>query len=100
TVSTVTQTGGPPASPGSGGNLLEVDSLRIQYGGVIAIDAISFQIPRGSIVGLIGPNGAGKTSLVDGLTGAHRPAHGQVRFGGEDVTGNSAHSLARRGLTR
>jgi branched-chain amino acid transport system ATP-binding protein len=99
-VSTVMQTGEQPASPASGGNLLEVDSLRIQYGGVIAIDAISFQIPRGSIVGLIGPNGAGKTSLVDGLTGAHRPARGQVRFDGQDVTGDSAHSLARRGLTR
>ena len=74
--------------------------IRIQYGGVVAIDDVSFQIPRGSIVGLIGPNGAGKTSLVDGLTGAHRPSRGHVRFDGTDITGNSAHRLARRGMTR
>jgi branched-chain amino acid transport system ATP-binding protein len=99
-VSTVTQTGVPPAASTAGGDLLEVDALRIQYGGVVAIDDISFGIPQASIVGLIGPNGAGKTSLVDGLTGAHRPARGQVRFAGADVTGQSAHRLARLGLTR
>jgi branched-chain amino acid transport system ATP-binding protein len=99
-VSTVTQAGVPPASNAAGANLLEVDSLRIQYGGVVAIDDVSFNIRRGTIVGLIGPNGAGKTSLVDGLTGAHRPSSGHVRFDGTDITGQSAHRLARRGLTR
>jgi branched-chain amino acid transport system ATP-binding protein len=86
--------------PSADGPLLEVEDLRIQYGGVVAIDDISFSIRRGSIVGLIGPNGAGKTSLVDGLTGAHRPSGGRVRFDGADVTGHSAHRLARGGLTR
>jgi len=90
----------PTENTRAGANLLEVDALRIQYGGVVAIDDITFQIPRGSITGLIGPNGAGKTSLVDGLTGAHRPASGHVRFGGADVTGHPAHRLARAGLTR
>lgn len=91
---------GMPAVAAPGATLLEVDALRIQYGGVRAIDDVSFRIPSGSIVGLIGPNGAGKTSLVDGLTGAHRPASGHVRFDGVDVTGHTAHRLARRGLTR
>jgi branched-chain amino acid transport system ATP-binding protein len=99
-VSTATQPGAQPGDIGVGTSLLEVDALRIQYGGVIAIDDISFTIPRGSIVGLIGPNGAGKTSLVDGLMGAHRPSSGHVRFDGTDVTGQSAHRLARRGMTR
>jgi len=99
-VSAVTQAGGavelrPPAD-----NLLEVEGLRIQYGGVAAIADVGFKIPRGSIVGLIGPNGAGKTSLVDGLTGAVRPAAGRVLFNGADITGRSAHRLARSGLTR
>ena len=96
-MSTVTQTGEPPASAAAGGTLLEVDALRIQYGGVVAIDDISFKIPRGSIVGLIGPNGAGKTSLVDGLRARTAPSRGHVRFDGVDVTGHSAHRLARRG---
>jgi branched-chain amino acid transport system ATP-binding protein len=94
------QTGAEPANTAIGGPLLEVESLRIQYGGVVAIAGISFKIPRGQVVGLIGPNGAGKTSLVDGLTGAHRPSGGRVRFDGDDVTGHAAHRLARRGMTR
>ncbi len=99
-MSTVIETGVSSATTDARDYLLEVDDLRIQYGGVVAIDDISFKIPRGSIVGLIGPNGAGKTSLVDGLMGAHRPASGYVRFDGVDVTGHAAHRLAHRGMTR
>lgn len=80
--------------------LLKVDGLKIQYGGVKAIDDVSFQIWSGAVVGLIGPNGAGKTSLIDGLTGAVRPASGKVYFDGQDITGRPAHSLARLGMTR
>ena len=99
-MSTITEPGSQPEKTALSRPLLEVDALRIQYGGVVAIDDISFSIPRGSIVGLIGPNGAGKTSLVDGLMGAHRPTSGHVRFDGVDVTGHAAHRLARRGMTR
>jgi branched-chain amino acid transport system ATP-binding protein len=99
-MSTVTQAGTQPAATTTAEPLLEVDSLRIQYGGVVAIAEMSFKIPRGSIVGLIGPNGAGKTSLVDGLMGVHRPSAGRVRFDGTDVTGHAAHRLAHRGMTR
>jgi branched-chain amino acid transport system ATP-binding protein len=80
--------------------LLEVDELRVQYGGVVAVNDISFEIPEGSIVGLIGPNGAGKTTLVDALTGYVRPTRGHVRFAGSDVTGKPSHRLARAGLAR
>ena len=99
-MSTITQSGAQPDNSAAGAPLLEVEALRIQYGGVVAIDDISFKIPRGRVVGLIGPNGAGKTSLVDGLMGAHRPSGGRVRFDGVDVTGYAAHRLARRGMTR
>jgi branched-chain amino acid transport system ATP-binding protein len=89
------------AGPGPDANeLLQVRDLRVQYGGVVAIADMTFDIPRGSVVGLIGPNGAGKTSLVDALTGYVRPAAGAVRFEGQDVTGRSAHKLARAGLAR
>jgi branched-chain amino acid transport system ATP-binding protein len=80
--------------------LLEVDGLRVQYGGVVAVEDASFQIAPGSIVGLIGPNGAGKTTLIDALTGYHRPTTGRVRFREQDVTGKRPHVLARAGLTR
>ena len=90
----------PPARPSGAGSLLEVSGLRVQYGGVVAIDDVSFAIPRGKVVGLIGPNGAGKTSLVDALTGYVRPAAGVVRFGGREIVGWRAHRLARLGLAR
>ncbi|HEX3978893.1 MAG TPA: ABC transporter ATP-binding protein [Solirubrobacteraceae bacterium] len=91
--------------PGAGADpsadaLLHVRDLRVQYGGVVAIDEMTFDIPRGSVVGLIGPNGAGKTSLVDALTGYVRPARGRVDFAGAEVTGHAAHRLAREGLAR
>ncbi|HEY2601593.1 MAG TPA: ABC transporter ATP-binding protein [Thermoleophilaceae bacterium] len=80
--------------------LLDVSGLRVQYGGVVAVDDASFEIPQGAIVGLIGPNGAGKTTLIDALTGYHRPTRGRVRFGDTEVTGKRPHVLARAGLTR
>jgi branched-chain amino acid transport system ATP-binding protein len=78
-MSAVAQPGQPPDGTTAAGSLLDIERLRVQYGGVIAIDEITFQIPRGSVVGLIGPNGAGKTSLVDALTGYVRPARGRAR---------------------
>jgi branched-chain amino acid transport system ATP-binding protein len=89
-----------PASGADNAPLLEVERLRVQYGGVVAVDDVSFEIPAGSIVGLIGPNGAGKTTMIDALTGYHRPARGSVRFRGSAVTGHRPHTLARAGLTR
>ncbi|HEY7632754.1 MAG TPA: ABC transporter ATP-binding protein [Thermoleophilaceae bacterium] len=80
--------------------LLDVQGLRVQYGGVVAVEDASFQIPQGAIVGLIGPNGAGKTTMIDALTGYHKPTTGRVQFRGDDVTGKRPHVLARAGLTR
>jgi branched-chain amino acid transport system ATP-binding protein len=99
-MSALAQPGQPPEGTAAAGPLLDVEGLRVQYGGVVAIDEMTFQIPRRSVVGLIGPNGAGKTSLVDALTGYARPARGTVRFDGEPVTGQAAHRLARHGLAR
>jgi branched-chain amino acid transport system ATP-binding protein len=99
-VSAVADPAGGPTLGRPGPALLEVESLTIRYGGVTAIGDVSFVIPERSVVGLIGPNGAGKTSMVDGLTGAHRPASGRVRLRGEEITGQPPHRLARRGMTR
>ena len=80
--------------------LLNVDALRVTYGGVTAVDDVDLEVPSGSVVGLIGPNGAGKTSTIDALTGYHAPARGTVTFDGQDVTRLRPHLRARRGLVR
>jgi len=80
--------------------MLNVDALRVSYGGVVAVDDVDLRVEAGTVVGLIGPNGAGKTSTIDALTGYHAPAAGKVTFAGADVTRARAHVLARRGLVR
>ena len=80
--------------------LLEVHGLRVTYGGVVAVDNATLAVESGTIVGLIGPNGAGKTSMIDALTGYHRPTSGQIRFHGNDVSRLKADRLSRRGLAR
>ncbi len=80
--------------------LLEVEGLDVRYGGVHAVSDVALTIDEGSVVGLIGPNGAGKTSMIDALTGYHRPAAGHVRFEGDDITAVRPYRRARRGLAR
>ncbi|MFT3863230.1 MAG: ATP-binding cassette domain-containing protein [Solirubrobacterales bacterium] len=82
------------------GPLLQVDGLSVRYGGVVAVNDVSFELQPGTIVGLIGPNGAGKTSAIDALAGFVTPSTGEVRFKGDVVTGERAHKLAPRGLIR
>jgi branched-chain amino acid transport system ATP-binding protein len=89
-----------PAPAGADGPVLEVDSLRVQYGNVVALNDVSFTVPRGAVMGLIGPNGAGKTTLIDALTAYTRPATGAVVFEGQATRGVRPHRLARRGLVR
>jgi branched-chain amino acid transport system ATP-binding protein len=80
--------------------LLNVDALRVTYGGVTAVDDVDLEVPAGKVVGLIGPNGAGKTSTIDALTGYHAPSSGRVAFDGDDITRLRPHVRARRGLVR
>jgi branched-chain amino acid transport system ATP-binding protein len=80
--------------------LLAVDHVTVRFGGVIAVDDVTFSVPEGEIRGVIGPNGAGKTTLVNALSGFQKPTAGTVLMNGQDVTGLSPHRLARRGLAR
>lgn len=80
--------------------LLEVRDLSVHYGGVAALDDVSFDVDAGHIVGLIGPNGAGKTTCIDALTGFQAPSRGQVHFAGSAVTDLPPHQRARRGFVR
>lgn len=81
-------------------SLLATRNLAIHFGGVAAVDDVSFEVEEGEILGLIGPNGSGKTTVLNMLSGFLQSQGGQVQFAGEDVTGLSTVELARRGLLR
>src|SRR5450759_4393778 len=85
---------------GARGPILEVEGLVKHYGGVRAVDGISFSMERGTITGLIGPNGAGKSTALNLIGGFLPPDSGRVLLDGEDVTGEPMHRLARRGVVR
>jgi branched-chain amino acid transport system ATP-binding protein len=80
--------------------LLEVDDVTLRFGGVVALDAVSFSMRKGEIFGLIGPNGAGKTSCFNAMTGVYRPTSGDIRFAGESIVGRKKHEITRGGIAR
>jgi branched-chain amino acid transport system ATP-binding protein len=86
-----------PTVPGA---LLEVDNVTLRFGGVVALDKVSFTLRQGEIFGLIGPNGAGKTTCFNAMTGVYRPTAGQIRFKGDSVTGRKKHEITRMGIAR
>jgi branched-chain amino acid transport system ATP-binding protein len=80
--------------------LLEGRGITKRFGGVVAVDDVSFGVERGEAVGLIGPNGAGKTTLFQVLTGVYEPTEGSVVFDGEEITGETPHHICHRGLVK
>ncbi|CAK0777795.1 branched chain amino acid/phenylalanine ABC transporter ATP binding subunit LivG [Azospirillaceae bacterium] len=80
--------------------LLCVENLTKSFGGVCAIDDVSFNVKRGSISSIIGPNGAGKTTLLNLISGIYRPSSGRILLGGEAIERLPAHAPAGRGLAR
>jgi branched-chain amino acid transport system ATP-binding protein len=89
----------PPPEP-AGGDLLVAAEVRKEFGGLVAIDDLSFTIPNRSIVSLIGPNGAGKTTFFNTLTGLYKVTDGTITFDGEDVTNKPPHAITERGVGR
>ncbi len=81
-------------------NLLDAQSMRKEFGGLVAVSDIDFTIPEGAIVSLIGPNGAGKTTFFNMITGVYKPTTGRVVFDGHDVTGKPPHAVTERGIGR
>jgi len=81
-------------------SLLSVSDLAKRFGGVTAVDGVSFDVEEGAIAGLIGPNGAGKTTVFNLITGNTRPDRGRVLFDGRDVTGQRPHRIVARGIAR
>ena len=82
------------------GNLLVAEDVRKEFGGLVAVNNVSFSVPRGRVISLIGPNGAGKTTFFNMLTGVYRPTAGQILFDGHDVTGKPPHAITARGIGR
>jgi len=88
-----------PGFPGLPGGL-QVEGLRVSFGGVVAVNGVTLEAPSGRITGLIGPNGAGKTTLFNSCTGLLSPSAGRVRIGGGDLSRHGPSARARRGLGR
>ncbi len=80
--------------------LLETKDLTVKFGGLTALDAVTFAIKRGEILGLIGPNGAGKTTCFNAISGVYRPTSGSVTFDGELLGRIKRHEITRRGIAR
>ena len=80
--------------------ILEVDGLVMDFGGLRAVDNLSFSIEQGSILGLIGPNGAGKSTVFNCIAGVFPPTEGEMLFAGERINGEKPWNLCRKGLAR
>lgn len=80
--------------------LLLVRDVTIRFGGIVALDQVSFEVPPGSIVGLIGPNGAGKTTMFNCITRLYTPESGSILLQGSDLMQGPPSGIVRRGLTR
>jgi branched-chain amino acid transport system ATP-binding protein len=80
--------------------LLQVDDIRVEFGGIIALAELSFDVEAGQICALIGPNGAGKTTLFNVVSRVYDPSVGRVRFDGVDLIELPAHRIARHGIAR
>ena len=81
-------------------SMLTVSHLVMRFGGITALNDVSFSLAQGDITALIGPNGAGKTTLFNCMTGMYTPTAGQVHFKSKDITGLPAHQIARSGMAR
>jgi len=80
--------------------ILQVEDLKKSFGGVLAVNEVSFELFRGEILGIIGPNGSGKTTVINLITGFIKKDGGRVYFKGKDISGWPAHKIADAGLTR
>jgi branched-chain amino acid transport system ATP-binding protein len=81
-------------------SLLSITNLKMQFGGLVAVDDFNLSLEKGKIFGLIGPNGSGKTTVFNMITGFYRPTAGHIHLDGKEITGLSPDRIAALGLTR
>ncbi len=80
--------------------LLEVSDISVRFGGIVALDSLTFTIKKGEILGLIGPNGAGKTTMFNVISRVYNPTSGRLNFNGKDLLEVRPENIARHGITR
>lgn len=80
--------------------VVTVEGLTKRFGGLVAVDDLTFSLREGELMGMIGPNGAGKTTVFNILTGFHSPSSGTVMFDGQSLDGLEPHEVCRRGMSR
>ncbi len=98
---TATESQAPSGGDGRAGHpLLEVKDLAVSFGGIKAVDGLSFSVHEGEIVSVIGPNGAGKTSAFNCISGFYRPNQGSVVFDGEPITRKKPSYITKKGMAR
>ncbi|HEV2011023.1 MAG TPA: ATP-binding cassette domain-containing protein, partial [Candidatus Limnocylindria bacterium] len=87
----------PQMAPTSQDFILKIEHVTKRFGGLVAVDDVSFDVKRGEVFALIGPNGAGKTTLFNSITGIFPPSDGRVVFNGRDIAGAKPHQAAALG---
>ena len=80
--------------------LLEIDNVTLRFGGVVAVDKVSFSVEEGEVFALVGPNGAGKSTLFNLISRIYTPAEGDIRFDGRTILDKAPHEIARLGIAR
>lgn len=89
------------SSPSSTGtSLLDVESLSMRFGGLLAVDGVAFSLQKREIFAIIGPNGAGKTTVFNCISGFYRPSSGRIALEGRNIAGLGSHTVATHGLVR
>jgi len=96
----VNETATPPPGARDGGALLTAENITKVFGGLVAVEDVTFQVPERGIVSIIGPNGAGKTTFFNMLTGLYRPTYGRITFNGRNVTGRRPDLIMKDGVAR
>jgi branched-chain amino acid transport system ATP-binding protein len=96
----MTVTAVPAPAPAKTDLILRIDHVTKRFGGLVAVDDVSFDVKRGEVFALIGPNGAGKTTLFNSITGMFPPSDGHIIFDGQDITGAKPHQAAEFGIAR
>lgn len=81
-------------------SLLKLEQATIKFGGLVAVNSVSYELNQGDLFGLIGPNGAGKTTCFNLITGVYAPTSGQITFDGRDITGTPSNKIADLGICR
>lgn len=80
--------------------MLKVDHVTLRFGGLVANNDVSIEVPDGKIIGLIGPNGAGKTTFFNVISGVYKPNEGKIYFDGEEIQGKRPHQINAKGIAR